>query len=96
MANYVFNRPNADRAKSEFKKQASQLEQIQGDLKKNINAVSSWWEGESKQAFLQQYETFAPSLQELAKLATSVATQVESITTIKFENEERRSKLFKR
>lgn len=96
MANeFLFNPAQVDGVANKLNQRASQLESAQKELKTTIEKVSSWWEGESQAAYIQQYKNFEPSLSELSKLARQISKQLKEIAQIKKENEARRANMFK-
>lgn len=96
MANeFKFNAQEATGVANKLKQKANKLQATQKDLGGEIKKVSGWWEGESQTAFIDQYKRFEPSLEQLAELANSIAKQMEEISRIKTEGEQKRAKMFK-
>lgn len=92
---FLFNANEVKGVASKLKQKATKLQSTQRELKTTINKVSSWWEGESESAFIEQYNKFEPSLKELEELAKAIAKQLDDIAKLKMENETKRSKMFK-
>lgn len=92
---FLFNAGEVKGVASKLKDKATKLQSTQKELKSTINKVSSWWEGESQTAYIEQYNSFEPSLAQLAELATSIAKQLDEIASLKMENESKRAKMFK-
>lgn len=92
---FLFNVNQTRNISKKLIQKANKLNAARGDLTAQINRVASWWEGESEAAFIQQYKSFEPSLEQLETLATTLAKQLNQISDIKMENEKRRSNMFK-
>lgn len=92
---FLFNPSQVQGVARNLSQKSKQLEAAKADLKKTVNKVSSWWEGESETAYIKQYEKFEPSVAQLSELALAISKQLDDIVALKKKNESARAKMFK-
>lgn len=94
MAKMSFTVSQAKSVEKNLKKQAVDLQHIKGELTGDINTVKEWWKGASQTAFIDQYDEFKDSLDQLSDLAENVAEQLNKIAELKMETEARIAGMF--
>lgn len=56
-------------------------------MHKEIKSVSSWWQGESQVAFVEQFESLLPSFNKMISCVNTISDNLKEIARVKLEAE---------
>jgi len=86
--NLTFSTDQAQSVAKSIKTKASNAETLINQLRKEINAVNSWWSGESQKAFVDQFESLMPSFNEMIGCVEKISANLTEISKIKLQAEQ--------
>jgi len=67
-------------SKSEIDTQKANFEDLYGSMKTTVNNLPEYWEGETAQSYVQQFEDLAPSFNAIIELMEALSTQLNNIS----------------
>lgn len=67
-------------SKAEIDGQKADFESLYSSMKTTVNNLPEYWEGETAQSYVQQFEDLAPSFNAIIELMEGLSTQLNNIS----------------
>ncbi|TCK90651.1 WXG100 family type VII secretion target [Natranaerovirga hydrolytica] len=88
MSNIAFSPEQAEAAAVKIGQKGQEVDNTLKQLKNEIHGTRSWWQGQSADAFIGEFDSLQPNLQKLVECVEGISKQLKQVADIKRRSEQ--------